>query len=135
MKRAGIRLYPQSHSLTQAVSGRLNARNVAGHEILGCCYLIGGPGLIWRWARRIALILITAFVGLYFGDWAVYKMRGSPQGSVTVTRTLVVPLKGNKQEYDYLGTSDEPCSISIFSQGGESPCWQLRRNQKQDTKL
>ncbi len=88
-----------------------------------------------RWVRRIVVALVAAFVALYCGDWAVYKMRGSPQGSVTVNRTLVVPLKGNKSEYDYLGSSDVPCSVSIFSQGGESPCWQLRRNQNQNTNL
>ena len=91
--------------------------------------------MIWKWAQRIVLTLVAAFVALYVGDWAVYKLRGSPQGSVKVSQTVVVPLKGNKQEYDYLGTSDVPCSVSIFSQGGESPCWQLRRNQNQDTKL
>lgn len=88
-----------------------------------------------KWVRRIALALVSAFVLLYGGDWAVYKVRGSPQGSVTVSRTLVVPLKGNKQEYDYQGTSDVPCSVSLFSQDGESACWQLRRNQNQNTKL
>jgi hypothetical protein len=90
---------------------------------------------MWRWARRIVVTLVAAFVALYVGDWAVYKMRGSPQGSVTVNRTLVVPLKGNKSEYDYLGASDVPCSVSIFSQVGESPCWQLRRNQNQNTQM
>lgn len=90
---------------------------------------------MWKWARRLFVVLTAAFVALYFGDWAVYKMRGSPQGSVTVSRTLVVPLKGNKQEYDYLGTSDVACAVSIFPQDGESSCWQLRRNQNQDTKL
>lgn len=88
-----------------------------------------------KWVWRIVLALVAAFVALYGGDWAVYKMRGSPQGSVTVSRTLVVPLKGNKSEYDYLGTSDVPCSISIFAQGGESPCWQLRRNPNQNTTI
>jgi len=91
--------------------------------------------LIWKWARRIVLPLVAAFVTLYLGDWAVYKMRGSPQGSVAVSRTLVVPLKGNKSEYDYLGTSDVPCSVSLFSQDGKSPCWQLRRNRTQNTNL
>ena len=88
-----------------------------------------------RWVRRIVVALVAAFVALYGGDWAVYKLRGSPQGSVMVSRTLVVPLKGNKSEYDYLGTSNVPCSVSIFSQSGESPCWQLRRNQNVNTKL
>jgi hypothetical protein len=88
-----------------------------------------------KWVRRFAVVLVVTFVALYGGDWAVYKMRGSPQGSVTVNRTLVVPLKGNKSEYDYLGTSAVPCSVSIFSQDGESPCWKLRRNQNQNTNL
>lgn len=88
-----------------------------------------------KWVRRVVVVLVTAFVALYFGDWAVYKMRGSPQGSVKVSQTVVVPLKGNKSEYDYLGTSDVACSVSIFSQSGETPCWQLRRNQNQNTKL
>ncbi len=87
------------------------------------------------WARRIVVVLVAGFVALYFGDWAVYRMRGSPQGSVKVSQTVVVPLKGNKSEYDYLGSSDVPCSVSIFSQGGESPCWELRRNQNQNTNL
>ncbi len=90
---------------------------------------------MWKRVRRVAVTLVAAFVALYFGDWAVYKMRGSPQGSVTVNRYLTVPLKGNKSEFDYLGTSDVPCSVSIFSQSGESPCWQLRRNQNQNTKI
>ncbi len=88
-----------------------------------------------RWLRRIVVALVVGFVLLYGGDWAVYKMRRSPQGSVTVRRYLTVPLKGNKSEFDYLGSSVVPCSVSIFSQDGESPCWQLRRNQEQNTKI
>lgn len=80
-------------------------------------------------------MLVAAFVALYFGDWAVYKMRGSPQDSVSVSRYLTVPLKGNKTEVDYVGTDNERCSISIFSQSGESPCWQLRRNKNQSTQM
>ena len=91
--------------------------------------------MVLKWVRRIVVALVATFVALYCGDWAVYKMRGSPQGTVTVSRTLVVPLKGNKSEFDYLGTSDVPCSVSIFSQGGESACWQLRRNHNQNTTI
>jgi len=74
-------------------------------------------------------------MALYFGDLAVYKLRGSPQGHVQVSQTLLVPLKGNKQEYDYLGTSDVPCSVSIFSQDGQDACWLLRRNQSKATRM
>jgi hypothetical protein len=90
---------------------------------------------MWKWVQRIVVVLIAAFAVLYLGDWAFYTLRGSPQGSVTVNRTLSVPLKGNKTEFDYLGSSQVPCSMSLFSQGGESPCWQLRRNQNQNTKI
>jgi hypothetical protein len=86
-------------------------------------------------ARRAVVILAGAFIALYGGDWAIYKLRGSPQSKVTVQRYLTVPLKGNKKEYDDLGSMDVPCSASLFSQGGETPCWQLRRNKTQTTKM
>jgi hypothetical protein len=54
---------------------------------------------------------------------------------VTVNRYVTIPLKGNKQEFDYLGSLDVPCSISLFSQAGLSPCWQLRRNPNQGMTL
>lgn len=91
--------------------------------------------MIWKWARRIILGLVAAFVLLYFGDWAVYRMRGSPQGTVKVSQSISVPLKNSKTEFDYLGASDVPCSVSLFSQDAESPCWELRRNQNQNTKI
>lgn len=91
--------------------------------------------MIWKWPRRIVVTMAAASVALYFGDWAVYILRGSPQGHVQVNQTVVVPLKGNKQEFDYLGTGEVPCSVSIFSQGGEDACWVLRRNQNRATKI
>jgi len=91
--------------------------------------------LTWKWARRVAVTLLAVFIALYFGDLAVYKMRGSPQSQVHVNQTLIVPLKGNKQEYDYIGASDVPCSVSIFSQNREDACWVLRRNQNKATRM
>jgi len=84
-----------------------------------------------RWLQRGVLVLTAAFVAVYAGDWAVYKLRGSPQSKVTVSRYVTIPLKGNKQEFDYLGTSDEACSVSLFPQAGQSPCWQLRQHPNQ----
>jgi hypothetical protein len=92
-------------------------------------------GLLGRWLFRAAIVLAAAFVVIYAGDWTVFKLRGSPQSRVTVNRYLTVPLKGNKTEFDYLGTSDVPCSISLFPQGGQSPCWQLRRHTNQNVSL
>jgi hypothetical protein len=77
---------------------------------------------------RAAVVLAAVFVIVYAGDWAVYRFHGSPQSKVTVSRYVPIPLKGNKTEFDYLGTQDQPCTVSLFSQGGLSPCWKLRRN-------
>jgi len=84
-----------------------------------------------RWLQRVLVVLVAAFVVTYAGDWALFKLRGSPRSKVTVNRYVTIPLKDNKQEFDYLGSIDVPCSISLFSQQGQSPCWQLRRNPNQ----
>lgn len=84
-----------------------------------------------RWLLRGLIVLVVAFVAVYGGDWVIFKLRGSPHSKVTVNRYLTIPLKGNKQEFDYLGSIDVPCSVSLFSQAGQDPCWQLRRNSNQ----
>jgi len=84
-----------------------------------------------RWLRRVVIVLAAGFVAAYGGDWAVFKLRGSPQSKVTVNRYVTIPLKGNKQEFDYLGSIETPCSVSLFSQSAQAPCWQLSRNSNQ----
>lgn len=91
--------------------------------------------LLRRWLLRAVVVLAVGFVAVYLGDWAVFKFRGSPLSKVTVNRYLTIPLKGNKQEFDYLGTMDVPCSVSLFPQAGQDPCWQLRRNASQTVKM
>jgi hypothetical protein len=88
-----------------------------------------------RWLQRALIVLVAGFVAVYGGDWAIYKLRGSPTSTVSVNRFMTVPLKGNKIEYDYIGTADVPCSVSLFPQAGQSPCWHLRRNPNQTTNL
>jgi hypothetical protein len=88
-----------------------------------------------RWLERVVVLLVAGFVFVYVGDWAVYKLRGSPHGTVTVNHMLTVPLKGNKIEFDYQGSSDVPCAEALFPQGGQSACWKLRRNPNQATNL
>ena len=51
----------------------------------------------------------------------------------TVNAELYDPFKQGDQAY--LGSMDVPCSISLFPQAGQSPCWQLRRNTNQATTL
>lgn len=91
--------------------------------------------LIGRWILRGALATIVLVAATYAADWLAYKAEGSPQSTVQVSRTMVVPLKNNKTEYDYVGTFDEPCSISLFPQGGLSPCWRLRKNPHEDVNI
>ena len=88
-----------------------------------------------RWIPRVLIFLVAGFIAAYGGDWAIYKLRGSPTSTVTVNQFMSVPLKGNKIEYDYVGSSEVACSVSLFPQGGLSPCWRLRRNTNQNTSL
>ena len=90
---------------------------------------------LMHWLMRILVVLAAVFVVTYAGDWAVYKLRGSPQGKVTVNRYVTIPLKGGRQEIDYIGSSDVPCSVSLFSQAGLDACWKLRRSPNQGTTI
>ena len=90
----------------------------------------------WKgWLLRGILVLLAGFIVSYIGDWAIFLFRGSPLSKVTVNQFQSVPLKGTKIEYDYLGTSDVPCSQSLFPHAGQSPCWYLRRTLNQNTSL
>jgi hypothetical protein len=79
----------------------------------------------------VVVVLAVAFVAVYGGDSAIFRLRGSPTGKVSVNQFVAIPLKGNKTEFDYLGSADTPCSKSLFPQAGQNPCWQLRRNPNQ----
>jgi hypothetical protein len=81
-----------------------------------------------RWLWWAFVVLAGGFVIAYATDWCVYHLSGSPTSSVVVSRYLSVPLKGNKEEFDFLGSSTVPCSLSLFPQNDKDPCWLLRRN-------
>ena len=91
--------------------------------------------MLRRWLLRIAMALIVAFIALYTGDWIVFALRGSPVDKVTVNRYLAVPLKGNKQEFDFLGTVEVPCAVALIAQNRQGPCWQVRRTANQGIKM
>lgn len=81
-----------------------------------------------RWGL---LGLALAALLLFLGDWAAYKLRGSPTATITVTRFLAVPLKGNRTEFDNEGASQIQCAKALFPQGSQQPCWYLRRHTTQ----
>jgi hypothetical protein len=80
------------------------------------------------WLIRIVAVAAVLFAIVYTGDWAIYRLRGSPQSKVTVNKFVSIPQKARKTEIDFLGTFDAPCAVALFDQAGESACWQLRRN-------
>lgn len=84
-------------------------------------------------ARALKYILIGAVV-LYFADWAALAIKLSHHtglGSVSVSQYLATPLKGQKEEYDYLGSADQPCVKSIFPHNSDLPCWWLEHHKNQ----
>ena len=82
-------------------------------------------------AVRILVGLIFASALVYFGDWAVWRTRvamGGGMGKATVSRFVVAPLKGNKEEYYFDGKIVVDCSKSMFPQGPNGACWWVLRN-------
>jgi hypothetical protein len=74
--------------------------------------------------------LIAAVIVVYLVDWAVLRLRmarGTAYGIVQVDQYLSTPLKGNKSEYDYLGTTTVTCARAIFPHGA-TPCWWRNRH-------
>ena len=84
-----------------------------------------------RWLLRVLLGVAAVSLVAYAADWTTYRLRGSPQSTVQVSQFMTIPLKGQKTEYDFLGTTSVSCAVALFPHGGEDPCWHLRRNPNQ----
>jgi hypothetical protein len=84
-----------------------------------------------RWLRILVLGLAAFAVISYALDWAVYKFTGAPKSRYTVSYFVSAPLKNNKQEIDYTGSRDVPCSLTLYPQEGFPPCWYLKRHTNQ----
>lgn len=72
-------------------------------------------------------VLLVALLLIYLLDWALLRIKmahGAGYGAVQVDVYLSTPLKGNKSEYDYLGSQPEPCAHALFPHGAP-PCWWL----------
>jgi hypothetical protein len=87
--------------------------------------------LLGRWTLRALVAFAALTLVTYAIDLAVYRLRGSPHSTVAVSQFMSIPLKGQKTEYDYLGSATVPCAEALFPHGGEDPCWHLRRNPTQ----
>lgn len=83
---------------------------------------------------QVAKIILLAAVLLWVSDWAVFRIRaarGTGFDSVQVQEYLSTALKGDKQEFDYLGTAQVSCARALFPHGGAPACWWLRRHTTQ----
>jgi hypothetical protein len=89
------------------------------------------------WAGRLTRsVLVLAFLlaNLYVWDWVLLRIRvsrGTAYEVVQVNQLLATPLKGNKVEYDLMGTVPVTCSRSLFPQQGNPACWWLKRHTSQ----
>ncbi len=84
-----------------------------------------------RWLIRYFPLLVGIVLLMYIGDWTVFEIRaahGTAYSTVEVNQFLATPLKGQKTEYDLMGTTQETCSRSIFPQQWDAPCWWLKRH-------
>lgn len=83
--------------------------------------------ILFKW---FIFLLVTAAL-VYVGDFLLWKLRdtqGSGEGALAVTRYVVAPLKGGKEEYYPDGTETVACSRSLFPQSGGGACWWLARH-------
>ncbi len=83
---------------------------------------------IMRWIEIGLLAIVVAAVGCVGGDWMVWKLRGAPTGTMTVTRMVVAPLKGGREEYYADGQEQESCSESVLPWAGAGACWKIRKS-------
>jgi hypothetical protein len=88
--------------------------------------------------KRIAKIgllgLLAAVLLTYVIDLTVLQIRikrGTAYRVIQVNQFLATPLKGQKEEYDLLGTEPETCARSLFPQPGAPACWWLERHTSQ----
>ena len=86
------------------------------------------------WMKTVLKGTPTLLLALYCADWAVLRIRvarGGGLGSVEVRHFLSTPLKGNRDEFDLLDSTEQPCVRSALPHQGLSPCWWLQQHRDQ----
>ena len=87
--------------------------------------------------RRILLGVVAVVIALFVVDLIWYQCRvrmpslGAAGGSIHRLRLLAIAGKGNKLEYQVDSVrpeEDVPCSHSLFPQGGNRPCWYVKKH-------
>jgi hypothetical protein len=91
-------------------------------------------GLMKRQLLPILKYLLAFVVLLYVGDWGVVRVKMAHQtafATVQVDQFLGTRLKGQKEEYDYMGAVQQPCVKAIFPHASTAPCWWVERHKTQ----
>ena len=86
---------------------------------------------VLRRITQAALALLLALALVYMVDflqWRIRDSHGTGTTDMTVSRIVVAPLKGGKEEYYPDGTATVQCSRSLFPQTGAGACWWLARH-------
>jgi hypothetical protein len=91
--------------------------------------------IVWRLLQLSAalLILLYAVDAAWFFIRRAYPAAGQASGSVHRVRLLAIPDKSGKTEFEIDAVQPEedvPCANSIFSHGGQRPCWYVTRHAK-----
>jgi hypothetical protein len=84
--------------------------------------------------EQLAKVILVVALVAWLADWAIFHVRaarGSGFDTVQVQQYLSTPLKGNKEEYDYMGTAQISCARALFPHGGMAACWWVRRHTTQ----
>ena len=81
-----------------------------------------------RILKQVVLWVVVAGVLVWPADWAIWCVGGSPMQQVEVTRFVVAPLKGGKEEYYPDGSAMVDCSRSLFPEAGQGACWWMQRH-------
>ena len=85
--------------------------------------------------KRIFVALMAVFALVYCGDYLWFRARmihprpGNPLETLTATRVLAIPEKGNRTSYEI--DQQNPvltvtCVHSLFPHSGYSPCWYIK---------
>ena len=81
--------------------------------------------------RRSFAALVFALALAYALDALLFQFRAVKYSTVHVTPYYAVPRKDKKTEYTVGDPRDETCANALFPQGGNTPCWYLRRHREE----
>lgn len=78
--------------------------------------------------------LLLAMLLVYIGDIAVFEVRvrrGTAYRTIEIDQFLRTPLKGQKEEYDAVGSVQVTCARTVFPRPDVAACWWLERHKTQ----